>query len=343
MRVIFLAGLAWGLVACSERTPEQPSASAAPVVRIASVSNAELGSTVRAVGTVELKVEVQLGFTSPGRVARVAVNEGDFVQKGQLLATLDTTNVAADLASAVGERNRAAAELARSEKLMREGWITRPRLESARAALIEANARVSATRFQRNAATIFASGPGIVLSRFAEPGQVVAAGTPVLTVGEMRSGFVLRLPLTDRDASRIVTGAFARVNLAALGNVELTGRVIEIAGRADPVTGTFEIAIALPNDPRLRSGQIGQARVNVHGSGSIGVPPTAMFAARAGEGFVYVVDRTASRVRLRRVQIAELGDDIVYVTSGLSPDEWVATSRIDRLKDGMAIKPEMVR
>ena len=271
----------------------------------------------------------------------MSVNEGDAVRRGQILAALDATTVAADLSRATAERERARAEYARSDGLMKQGWITRPRLESARAALLAADAQVRAAGFQRANATIAAPGPGTVLARLAEPGQVVAAGTPVLVIGEEASGYVLRLPLSDRDAARLSLGAPAQITLAALNDDVIVGRVIEIAGRADKATGTFAVKIALPDDKRLRSGQIGNAKIIAKGVGAttLTVPPSAIFGPRAEEALVYVVDLASSRVHLRKVRIGEANDEGIRVTSGLKPGEWVALSRVDRLTEGMKIAP----
>jgi RND family efflux transporter MFP subunit len=224
---------------------------------------------------------------------------------------------------------------------MAQGWITRPRLENAKAALEAAEASVSAAGFQRNNATIVAPGAGRVLARLAEPGQVVTAGTPVIIVGEENSGYVLRVPLSDRDATRLTMGAPATVTLAALDNRPIQGRVIEIGGRSDRATGTFVVEIALPDDPRLRSGQIGDARVTAGGAtvSEIRVPAAAVFAPRGGEGFVYVVDPARRVVHLRKVAVADAGDDGIRVTAGLSRGEIVAVSRVDRLKEGARIDP----
>ncbi|OYY89334.1 MAG: hypothetical protein B7Y45_12655 [Sphingomonas sp. 28-66-16] len=326
---------------CGQPAAKQDVATALPQIRVASVGAEQAPAIVSGVGTVALRREASLGFTSPGRIVRLTVNEGDRVRRGQLLAALDVTTVAADLTRARAERERAAAEYRRSTSLMAQGWITRPRLENAKASLEAAEAQVSAARFQTANATIVAPGGGTVLARLAEPGQVVAAGTPVLIVGEEASGYVLRVPLSDRDAAQLTMGAPAEVTLAALGDAPLAGRVIEIAGRSDRATGTFAIEIGLPDDKRLRSGQIGNVRITAAGPGTseIRVPATAVFAPRAGDGFVYVVDRATKRVQLRRVTIGEATDAGIRVTGGLTRGEIVAVSRVDRLKDGMAIAP----
>ena len=331
--VVALAVLAGG---CA-RT-QKAEAPALPQVRIAQIGGQPVEATVLATGSIALRRETSLGFTSAGRIAAIRVDDGDAVRGGQVLAALDTTTVVADLSSARAERERAAAEYTRSAKLFEQGWVTRPRVESAKATLAAADARVRATGFQTNNAVIVAPGPGRILSRVAEPGQVVAAGTPVLVLGEASSGYVLRVPLADRDAARLRVGAPAQVNLEG---ATVTGSVSEIAGRADRLTGTFAVEIALPASDALRSGQIATARIVAVGGGGteLAVPPAAIFAARAGQGFVYVYDDVTKRVRLRRVAIADTGDTSIRVTGGLRSGEWVATSRIDRLADNMAVAP----
>ena len=326
------------LTGCGQSTPNTTTAPP-PQVRIAQVGSATTPDMVSGTGTIAWRRETSLGFTSAGRIASMRVNEGDSVRPGQLLAALDSTTVMSAVSTARAERDRAAAEYTRSAKLLEQGWFTRPRVDTARAVLAAAEANVRSTQFQSRNAAIVAPGAGVVLARLSEPGQVVAAGTPVLVFGEASGGRVLRLPLSERDVTRIGVGVPATVSLGAEG--EVTGEVIEIAGRADPATGTFAVEIGLPADPRLRSGMIGSARIAARAGGIDMplVPAGAVFAPRAGEGFVYVVDPATKRAKLRKVTIAEAGDAGIRVTGGIKRGEWVATSRIDRLTDGMAIDP----
>lgn len=331
-------GTCW-LAACGQ-APVAPTAAVPPQVRVAQVGGATAPDRIVATGTVGWRRETTLGFTSAGRITTMRVDEGDSVRAGQLLAALDPTTVAAGVSTARAERDRAAAEYTRSAKLLEQGWVTRPRVDNARAALAAADANVRSAGFQSQNAAIVSPGAGVVLARLADAGQVVAAGAPVLTVGEAGGGRVIRLPLVDRDAARLRIGAPATVRLAAIDGA-LSGSVIEIGGRAQQATGTFLVEIALPNDARLRAGQIGEVSITASGSGrtSLAVPPAAVFAPRAGQAFVYVVDPATKRVKLRRVGIGEAGDSAIRITGGIRPGEWVATSRLDRLADNMAIAP----
>jgi RND family efflux transporter MFP subunit len=173
------------------------------------------------------------------------------------------------------------------------------------------------------------------------PAQVIDAGSPVVTLGDAGSGHVLRALVADRDAVRLREGMVAEVSLEALPGAVLAGRVIEIGGRSDRQSGAFTVEIALPPDPRLRSGLIGSARIAAppaQGSTLIVIPPTALFAVRADEGFVYVVgpDR---KVRARKVALGPLGTAGGEVLSGLKTGEIVVTSALDRLREGQAVDP----
>lgn len=327
------------LAGCSAE-PKSAPAENIPVSTVA-VGAAQGPVTIEATGSVAARRELSLGFTTPGQIRTVAVNDGDRVRKGQLLAALDNDQVGSALSAALAEERRAEAEYRRISRLGADGWVTQSRLDGVKATLESARAAVQARRFAADTARIVAPNDGIVLARLAEPNEVVAAGMPVVIVGDAAGGFVLRVPLADRDAAQIAVGAPAKVRLDALGIV-LDGRVIELGGRADRATGAFQIEISLPDHPALRSGLIGRAQITAgraDASTALKIPSAALYAARAGEGFVYVIDRT-NHARLKKVQLGETDDAGTEVLAGLQPGERVAISSLDRLRDGIAVTSE---
>lgn len=329
-----------GIAACSSPPPKAETR--VFDARVMQVGSRTAAVTLSAVGTVHLRRETSLAFTSPGRIARITVNEGDRVARGQLLAALDMTTVDAQLAAADAEQVRTAAELKRSAALLDKGWVTKARVDNARAAYQSAVASSQVRRFAANTARIVAPGSGVVLARPAEPAQTVDAGTPVLIVGDESAGYVLRLPVPDRDAARLRSGAPASVRIAALGDGLLSGVITQIGGRADPATGTFAVEVSLPAVPGLRSGQIGSAELLVSDQSAgtaLVVPPAALLAPRSGEAFVYVVPSGSKQVLLRKVTIGDARDGGVVVTGGLAAGEWVVVAGLDRLRDRMTINP----
>ncbi len=339
--VPFLIALSLALAGCKAEQSVTPSVDAPLKVSVVSVGQQAMPAMIEAAGTAALRKEIPLGFTSAGRIARVMVQEGDVVRAGQVLAVLDTTSVGASLAAASAESTRARAELERFRTLYAQGWLTKGRLEAAEAAARSADANVAARRFAVDTARVIAPANGIVLARTAEPSQIIDAGMPVVTLGDSSSGFVLRALLTDRDAVRIKAGIPAEVSFDALPDVKLAGRVIELGGRSDRGSGAFVAEIALPPDARLRSGLVGNARIAAPSAASASamvIPPTALFAVRADEGFVYVVGNDR-KVRARKVTLGPLGPDGSNVLSGLSLGETIVTSSLDRLREGSVIDP----
>lgn len=332
--------LALMLAACSSEAPPPKAAQALPV-RLATVRPVSGSSLLVVSGTVRLKRETPLSFNTPGRIAAITVREGDRVAAGQVLARLDVTSLDATQASAQAEVVRARSDLARLEDLFRKGWVTAPRVEQARATMAAAQARLRAAGFDMGLAVLRAPSAGVVLSRPGEPGQIAQPGQPVLTIGEMNQGFVLRLPLADRDAARVKQGQPATVRIPALGAGVLSGEVSEVGARGDDGTGTFRIEVKLPANPRLASGQIGQAELLL-GPAQAGapliVPAPAVFAARADEGFVYVLEPVTRRVRQRQVALGDVAESGVIITSGLQPGEQVVTTGIDRLRNGQVVQ-----
>jgi len=300
-------------------------------------------ATVRldAVGTAAWRQETPLGFTSGGRIASVLVNEGDRVRRGQLLATLDTTALQADLGAAEAEANRARAEARRMEQLFRGGWVTKPRLEAAQALARTTASQVEARGFALRTARVVAPSDGVVLARLGEPLQVIAAGSPVVVLGEAAGGYVLRVPVNDRIAARLSLGSPAEVTFEALGSQPLAGRIVEIGGKARQTTGTFDLEIALPQAPGLRSGMIGRVSLIPASAGPsirLLVPALALQSPRAGEALVYVIDAT-NHARLRTVVLGETTDAGVEIKSGLKAGETIALSGFDQITDGSLIKP----
>jgi RND family efflux transporter MFP subunit len=335
-----LGGLA--LLAGCSKAPEQASAKPEVIaVRVVEIGATANQRTTKVLGTAAWRKETPLGFTSAGQIDRILVNEGDRVRPGQLLAQLKTTQVGAELAVAQAQAARAAGELARVRALFAKGWVTKQRLEAAEADARSADAAVQARRFALDTARINAPSGGVVLARLAEPNQVVGAAAPVLVLGEAGAGYVLRAPINDRIAAQMIPGLVASVRFEALGGAILQGRIVEIGAKANSTTGTFDVEIALPADPRLKSGMIGSAEIVGVGANLaplLQVPASALIAPRAGEAVVFVLGTDNTVVR-RTIQIGEPGDFGVEILGGLRAGETVIVTNLDRLRDGMQVAP----
>lgn len=331
-----LALLASGCNGVSDGGNEAADAGAAAVpVRLLTVTPASPTGERVAAGTVRLRRETPLAFVEAGRVLRMAVREGDRVRAGQLLAALDPVALDAAVAAAEAEQARAAAELSRQQTLKQQGWVAQARVDAAAAAARAADAELAARRFSRRFSEIRAPSDGIILQRRAEPGQTVSAGEPIYLLGEAASGHVLRAGLGAADIAGLSSGDIADIRFRDGAAPDMRGTVIEIAGRADPRTATFQVEFSLPDTGALRSGMIAEARwrAGTPGAGLM-IPASALFAARADEGFVWLVDPASNRVRSQRLVLGPITDAGVTIRSGLSPGDRIVASGVDRLIEG---------
>ncbi|AMO70744.1 efflux RND transporter periplasmic adaptor subunit [Sphingorhabdus sp. M41] len=329
------------LTGCSVSEPEAKPKSTDPIpAAVTIVQPASESETLNAAGTVRLRRETSLGFTTSGKVASVRYEEGDRVKRGAVLAALDNSTVAADLSAARAERDRAESEYARIQKLFKDGWVTKSRLEQSEAAARAARARIESSEFASRTSYIRAPSSGIILTRNIDAGQIVTAGMTGLVLGEIDKGFVLRVPMTDSDAARLSVGMPAKVLVSAISDVPFDAVVSEKDGRADERTGTFEVSFSLPGSERLRSGQLGMVSVQVarETSATFAIPANAIFGVRTGEGLVFVVD-DKNRVRQRNVEIGKLTDKNLEILSGLAAGEIIVIRGVEKLRNGDLIKP----
>jgi RND family efflux transporter MFP subunit len=333
--------VALALSGCSDTAtaPKQQAAKPVPV-GVVTVGDAVAGQGPLVSGVVRARQEATLAFVVPGRVTRMLVNEGDRVVAGQLLAQIDTVEVDAGVAASRAEQVRAEADLARQRELFAKGWVTKARVEAAEATAGAARASTASRSFSQRYARITAPSAGTVLARTAEAGQIVAAGTPVLTVSQAGGGLVLRVALTDAQLASLRIGQITSVRFSALSGTPVAARVIELGGRGDARTGTFEAELALPPLAGLRSGMIGEARLPaVARSGSLAIPASAVFQARAGEAFVYVVDAD-TKAQVRQVSTGRIDDRAVEVLGGLAAGEKIVSKGLSRVRAGDIVAPQ---
>jgi RND family efflux transporter MFP subunit len=309
-------------------------------VQTVTVQQENLVRTINAVGTTRFRRETPLGFTTSGKVAAVRFNEGDYVKRGALLAALDTTSVGADLSVAQAERQRTQADLDRIRSLYADGWVTKARFEASEASAKVAAARVQQAGFAKGTAQLYAASSGIVISRLVEPGQVVGAGSPALILGQTDEGFVFRVPIIDKEASKLRVGMTAQIQLEALGDDPITATISEIDGRANEATGAFSVQFRLPARSKMRSGQIGTAKITMPAAndGALQIPASALFGVRTGEGLVFVVDSATSRVETRNVAIERVTDGFVIVKGGLKPGDVIVVSGAEKIRNGSRVR-----
>src|ERR1700742_3446075 len=246
---ILLAFLAVGLAGCNNQvaqkvTPGRP-------VLVASVHYEPESPARSFVGTIKPRIEADMGFRVPGKVAKRLVEVGQTVDVGQPLATLDEVDLELQAEQAEAEF-RAATSEQRAKDLRAKGWTTDAQLDQARAAADEARARlyraersIELTKNSLSYATLVADTRGVVTATLIDAGQVVASGQTAIRVARFaEKEAVVAIPETLVGRAKDGTPS---VTLWSEPNRKYAAKLREIAPAADPATRTYLAKFSLPD------------------------------------------------------------------------------------------------
>src|SRR6202043_301875 len=252
-----LAMLAVALAGCNELAAEKVAPSR-PVL-VATV-HYEAESPERSfVGTIKPRIETDMGFRVPGKVAKRLVEVGQTVDVGQPLATLDEVDLKlqaeqadAELRAATGVLAQAAAAEQRAKDLRAKGWATDAQLDQAKATADEARARlnraersVELTNNSLSYATLLADTRGVVTATLVDPGQVVSSGQTAIRVARFaEKEAVVAIPETLLGRAKDGT---ASVTLWSEPDKKYVAKLREVAPSADPATRTYLAKFSLPD------------------------------------------------------------------------------------------------
>lgn len=307
-------------------------------VRIEVPQPAGAVAQVRATGRLESADELRLAFKVGGVVAEMAVDAGDNVRAGEVLARLDRTETGAAVERAAQALAKAERDLARAEEVFARGLVAKEARDNAATARDIAAADLRAARFNQQFATVVAPAAGRVKARLAEAGEIVAAGQTVLTLAGESKGWLLRAALADRDALRLAVGDPAEVRVDALPGRRFEATVARIAGAADAATGTLDVEFNVVDaDGLLRSGLIARiAATPADAASTLSVPVSALLRAEGAEGRVLVV--ADGRAVAREVRLGAIADGRVAVLEGLAADDAVVVAGAAYVDDGEAVR-----
>ena len=320
-------------------------------VKVLTVGLDAMQSGAEYAGEVRSRVESRLGFRVGGKLLRRHVEMGQHVKAGELLAQLDPQDfkLAADgaraqLAAATTNRDLALADAKRYKDLREQNFISAAELErrdtalkAAQAQVDQAQAQLAALGNQTAYANLVADVAGVVTSVDAEPGQVLAAGTPILRIAQDGPRDVVFAVPEDKVGkpkvgSQVLVQAWAEQKSASAS-------VREVAASADPVTRTFTVKVGLNGPETWPLGStvtIAPKALDRSGPSVIKLPTSAL--QHDGEkAAVWVLEKATMTVRLQPIAITTADGNEVVVSQGLEPGMQVVSVGAHVLNPGQKV------
>lgn len=344
---LLLLALATG---CSKQAPEPEPVRA---VRTQVVSPQRVAGSVDYAAEVRARTESWLSFRVPGKVTRRLVDLGATVKGGQLLAEIDPQDLrlgaaAAQAAVRAAQVNveLANADLKRYRELKNQGFISGAELEhretaakAAQAQLEQAQAQAGVQGNQAGYSRLLADAAGVITGVSAEPGTVVAAGSPVLRLAHDGPRDVVFSVPEDRVAAlRRLVGVRGAVQVSLWGADDRRhpAQVREIAAAADPATRTFLVKADVGNAP-LRLGQTATASIAQPAVEAATTLPLPAVFEQQGRSTVWIVDAATMTVRAQPVQLGGANEREVVIAGGLEPGQRVVTAGVHVLTPGQKV------
>ena len=340
------------MAACSRPVPPEEPIRA---VKIMTVGVSTFASGYEFAGEVKAKVESRLGFRVGGKIIKRQAELGQRVEAGQVLAQLDPQDykLAADAAraqlrAAGTNRDLAAADYKRYKELKEQNFISGAELErrdatfkAAQAQYEQAQSQLAVQGNQANYASLVADVSGIVTAVEAEPGQVVAAGTPVVRIAAdgMRD-VVFSVP--EDKVTSIKPGMLVKVRGWAqeAQTASTVAKVREVSASADPATRTYQVKLAL--DTKTPPPLGATVYVLPEGLGGLqGLPviklPTSALRQEGKSSAVWVLEKASMTIKSQVVQIATADGNEAVIANGLQPGMLVVSAGVHVLSAGQKV------
>lgn len=329
----------------------EPAPEPVRAVKVMTVGTSALQATHEFAGEVRARSESRLGFRVAGKITQRSAEVGQHVKAGTVLARLDPQDyqlaaqaARAQVAAAATNRDLAAADLKRFQALRAQNFISGAELErresafrAAQAQFEQAQAQLASQGNQARYTSLVADVSGVVTAVEAEPGQVVAAGTPVVRIALDGPRDVVFAVPEDKVAG-VRPGTRVSLRLWA-GNTALAGRVREVAAAADPVTRTYPVKVAVEGAVQPPLGATVTAvpqALSAAGTPVIKVPTSAL--RQDGQGTaVWVLDRQSMTVKSQPVHVATADGNDAVIASGLVPGMTIVTAGVHVLAPGQKV------
>lgn len=338
MKRALIAGLIL-LAGCSgqkDKGAAEPKPSA--LVSTEVVRTASLPEVLTTYGAAEVTAAGERIVATPleSIVSQVLVAVGDPVRAGQALVQLQPSpTVRLDIAKAARDAQAAQTAYARAVRLRSTGLVSDADVETTRAAVATAQT-LSQSLSGRLSGVLNAPIGGIVQTIASAPGDLVAAGAPIMKIGP-GTGSRVRLGLDPREASRIHVGEAVRVSPTD-GGPGFTGSITALDPRADPQTRLASAFASIPRGLQVSPGQPLKGEITVGRHTGVATVPRSAVLYEGDKPYLFVIEGGVAH--RREVTLGVESGDQVEVRSGLKPGERIALNGGTALSDGMAVRQQ---
>ena len=306
-----------------------------PLVGVTEVQEILISDDVESVGTTVANESVNLTAAVSETVSRVAFEDGDLVEAGDVLVELTSASEATRLAEAQANVEEAGRQLDRLQDLSDDRLIARSELDQARTAVQTAQARLEGVMAELEDRLIRAPFSGYLGFRNVSAGSLLTPGTVITTLDDV-SIMKLDFRVPEVYLAEIAEDQLISARSVVYESRPFSGTITAIGSRVDPVTRSVSVRAEIDNPERLlRPGMLMTVELALNEKWAPVVPERSVVASQ-GQQFVYVVG-AENRVSRRAVELGRRRDGNVEIVSGLEIGERVVSEGTVRVRPGITV------
>ena len=305
-------------------------------VTIAAATVAPISAYISSTANLVAEQEVKIVAEAEGRVAQLLVDEGEYVRKGQPLATLVRDDADIAVAKANVRANNARVAFRRASEMMSKELISKGDYDKVALEKDVAEQELAEARWRLGKTTIRAPFDGRLTDRVVNQGQHLRPGEVLFTVTDF-DPLIARLYLPERDVLNLTQGMPVRIRMKAADDISFQGRIRQISQIVDPATGTVKITVEAVKPPAaVRSGAFVNVDIVRETRQAAVVVPREAVVRELRDAHVFIAEGSVAKKRAVTVGLEE--GDRVQTLSGVKPGERVIIAGQGGLKDGVPIK-----
>lgn len=315
--------------------PGEGRPAAAVPVEVSKVVRRSISSYIETNGTLEAENEVDLVARVTAPVVELTVEEGMQVDKGQILARLDDSELRARAEISRATLEEAEQVFGRAESLKENQLISPEEYDQVVTRLETARAQSESDRIQLGYTEIRAPFAGLVVTRYIHFAEQVNSGMPLFRISDFNP-LLCPIQIPERDIPKVRIGQQAYLTLEAWPEERFPAKVLRIRPVVDAATGTVRVTLEVETKGRLSPGMFARVFVQTETrSEAMVIPRSALSLESIGDTVYVAQGEIASR---RDVELGFKEGDSVEVLSGVSEGEQIVVVGQDGLSDGTPIQ-----
>lgn len=318
--------------AVAEADKKEEKVIAVPV-EVAELSNGAISSNYRTTAILEAKEEAFVVPRAQGIIEHIYVEEGDYVEKGQVLAQLEQERYRLSVARAKANLVGLEKELSKINKVYSKKLVSDDTYDKLSAQYKSAKATLALAELDLKETTVKAPISGYIAERNAKVGNLTESfqRARMFHIVEQKQLYgIVHLP--EKELAKVHEQQQAKLSLSALNDQQITALVERISPVIDAKTGTFKVTLRVPNeDNHLKAGMFADVKLNydTHNN-AILLPRRALLSIDNNQNVFVIKEGKASKIA---VKTGYQDEGYVEIISGLSGDEQVVITGHQNLKD----------